>query len=154
MKKILIVCLVGIFLAACGTGNTNTTYNRSQIGRTGLTSTGVILTAEVVTTEKEGTGLGLLSGGAAGAVAGSALGGGKGSVLMAIGGGVAGAIAGSLAEKSLTTDTALEFLIKEDKTGDIIAIVQSNELGLQPGDHVIMIELDGVKRIRQKMPNY
>ena len=146
--------MMAVFLTACGAGNTNTTYRRSQIGKTGSTSTGVIVAMEVVTTEGENTGLGTIAGGAAGAIAGSAIGGGRGSALAAIGVGVAGAVAGNLIEKKILTDTAFEFLIQEDKTGNVISVVQSNELGLQPGDHVIMVELDGVKRIRQKMVGY
>lgn len=154
MKKILVVLMMAVFLTACGAGNTNTTYRRSQIGKTGSTSTGVIVAMEVITTEGENTGLGTIAGGAAGAIAGSAIGGGRGSALAAIGVGVAGAVAGNLIEKKILTDTAFEFLIQEDKTGNVISVVQSNELGLQPGDHVIMVELDGVKRIRQKMVGY
>lgn len=154
MKKILVVLMMAVFLTACGAGNTNTTYRRSQIGKTGSTSTGVIVAMEVITTEGENTGLGTIAGGAAGAIAGSAIGGGRGSALAALGIGVAGAVAGNLIEKKILTDTAFEFLIQEDKTGNVISVVQSNELGLQPGDHVIMVELDGVKRIRQKMVGY
>ena len=154
MKKILVVLMMAVFLTACGAGNTNTTYSRAQIGKRGSTSTGVIVAMEVVTTEGSNTGLGTIAGGAAGAIAGSAIGGGRGSALAAIGVGVAGAVAGNLIEKKILTDTAFEFLIQEDKTGNVISVVQSNELGLQPGDHVIMVELDGVKRIRQKMVGY
>ena len=154
MKKILVVLMMAVFLTACGAGNTNTTYSRAQIGKTGSTSTGVIVAMEVITTEGSNTGLGSIAGGAAGAIAGSAIGGGRGSALAALGVGVAGAVAGNLIEKKILTDTAFEFLIQEDKTGNVISVVQSNELGLQPGDHVIMVELDGVKRIRQKMVGY
>ena len=154
MKKILVVLMMAVFLTACGAGNTNTTYSRAQIGKTGSTSTGVIVAMEVITTEGSNTGLGTIAGGAAGAIAGSSIGGGRGSALAAIGVGVAGAVAGNLIEKKILTDTAFEFLIQEDKTGNVISVVQSNELGLQPGDHVIMVELDGVKRIRQKMVGY
>ena len=154
MKKILAICFMCLFLVACGAGNTNTTYSRAQIGKRGSTSTGVIVAMEVVTTKGEQTGLGTLGGGAAGAVAGSAIGGGRGSVIAAIGGGIAGAVIGNIVEEKVLTDTAFEFLVQEDKTGDIISVVQSNELELQPGDHVILVELDGVTRIRQKMVGY
>ena len=154
MKKLLLTCFLCLFLAACGAGSTNTTYSRSQIGKRGSTSTGVIVAMEVVTTKGEQTGLGTIGGAAVGAVAGSAIGGGRGSVLAAIGGGIAGAVIGNVAEEKILTDTAFEFLVQEDKTGDVISIVQSNELQLQPGDHVILIELDGVTRIRQKMVSY
>lgn len=154
MKKSVFAIMLALFLTACGAGTTNTTYSRAQIGKRGSTSTGRIVAMEVVTTEGQQTGLGTVAGGAAGAVAGSAIGSGRGSVLMAIGGGVAGAIAGNVAEKKVLTDTAFEFLVQEDKTGDVISVVQSNELGLKPGDHVILVELDGVTRIRQKMVGY
>ena len=154
MKKILMACLICLFLSACGAGNTNTTYSRAQIGKRGSTSTGVIVAMEVVTTKGENTGLGTLAGGAAGAIGGSAIGGGRGSALAAIGVGVAGAIAGHVIEDKILEDTAFEFLVQEDKTGDVISVVQSNELELQPGDHVILVELDGVTRIRQKMVGY
>lgn len=154
MKKGFVACLMGLFLTACAAGDTNTTYRRGQIGKRGSTSTGTIVAMEVVTTKGEETGLGTIAGGAAGAVAGSAIGGGRGSVLAAIGAGVAGAVAGSLIEEKVLTDTAFEFLVQEDRTGEIISIVQSNELELQPGDHVILVELDGVTRIRQKMVGY
>ncbi len=152
IKNIIVACVVCAFLAACGAGTTNTTYNRSQIGKRGSTSTGVIVAMEVVTTEGSGDVVGGLVGGAGGAIAGSAVGGGRGSVLAAIGGGVAGAMAGQWAGKKVTQDTAMEFLVQLDKTGDITSIVQSNELELQPGDRVILVELDGVTRIRGKMP--
>ena len=154
MKKFLALCFMCLFLVACGAGNTNTTYSRAQIGKRGSTSTGVIVAMEVVTTKGENTGLGTLAGGAAGAIAGSAIGGGRGSALAAIGVGVAGAVAGHVIEDKILTDTAFEFLVQEDKTGNVISVVQSNELQLQPGDHVILVELDGVTRIRQKMVGY
>ena len=154
MKKGLFACLMGLILTACAAGNTNTTYSRAQIGKRGSTSTGTIVAMEVVTTKGEEKGVGTLAGGAAGAIAGSAIGGGRGSLLAAIGAGVAGAVAGSLIEEKVLTDTAFEFLVQEDKTGEIISVVQSNELQLQPGDHIILVELDGVTRIRQKMVGY
>ena len=53
---------------------------------------------------------------------------------------LAGAIAGNVIEDKILTDTAFEFLVQEDKTGNVISVVQSNELQLQPGDHVILVE--------------
>ncbi len=154
MKKFLTAALMVLFLAACGVGNTNTTYKRGEIGKRGSTSTGTIVAMEVIDIAGTESGIGAIAGGAAGAVAGSAVGGGRGQILMGIGGAVVGGIVGNAAERAITKDTAFEFLVQEDKTGDVISVVQSNELELQPGDHVILIELDGVTRIRQKMVGY
>ena len=154
MKKFLVSCFMILFLAACGVGNTNTTYQRGQIGKRGSTSTGTILSMEVI--DIEGTeGVGTIAGGIAGGAAGSMVGGKPAvNLIGAVGGAVVGGMIGAKAEKAITSDTAFEFLVQEDKSGDVISIVQSNELGLQPGDHVILIELDGVTRIRSKMVGY
>ena len=43
-KKKILVVVTGLFLlTACGIGDTNTTYDRAQIGRQGQTSTGKII---------------------------------------------------------------------------------------------------------------
>ena len=93
-------------------------------------------------------------GGALGGVGGSALGGGKGSTLFAIGGAALGALAGaaigSATEQAATSDTAYEFIIRKDGTGRNISVVQTNELGLQTGDRVILVEGRNGTRIRQR----
>ena len=154
MKKFLISCFMLLFLAACGVGNTNTTYQRGQIGKRGSTSTGTIVSMEVI--DVAGTdGVGTLAGGVAGAAAGSMIGGNTAvNIIGGVGGAVLGGVLGNAAEKAITSDTAFEFLVQEDKSGNVISVVQSNELGLQPGDHVILVEIDGVTRIRSKMVGY
>ena len=154
MKKFLVSCFMLLFLAACGVGNTNTTYQRGQIGKRGSTSTGTIVSMEVI--DVAGTdGVGTLAGGVAGAAAGSMIGGNTAvNIIGGVGGAVLGGVLGNAAEKAITSDTAFEFLVQEDKSGDVISVVQSNELGLQPGDHVILVEIDGVTRIRSKMVGY
>lgn len=154
MKKVLSICLMALFLVSCGVGNTNTTYSRGQIGKRGSTSTGRIVAMEVI--DIEGTKeVGTLAGGIAGAAAGSMIGGNTAvNIIGGVGGAVLGGVIGGAAEKAITSDTAFEFLVQEDKTGDVISVVQSNELALQPGDNVILVEIDGVTRIRQKMVSY
>ena len=156
-KKFLTLVAGGLLLTACGIGDTNTTYNRVQIGRQGRASTGKIISMtqiEVAGSNETGGLAGAVVGGALGGVGGSAIGGGKGSALMAIGGAAIGALAGgaagSAAEQAATKDLAYEFLVKKDETGRVISVVQTNELNLQPGDNVILIEMDGTTRIRQK----
>ena len=154
MKRFFISCFMLLFLVACGVGETNTTYQRGQIGKRGSTSTGTIVAMEVINVE--GTeGVGTLAGGIAGGAAGSMIGGNTAvNIIGAVGGAVLGGVIGNATEKAITSDTSFEFLVQEDKSGDIISVVQSNELELQPGDHVILVEIDGVTRIRQKMVGY
>ncbi len=159
MKKILcILCMTTALLGvtACGIGDTNTTYDRAQIGRQGQTSTGRIISMtqiDIAGSNEMGGLVGAGVGGALGGVGGSALGGGKGSTLFAIGGAALGALAGaamgSAAEQAATKDTAYEFMVQKS-TGTIVSVVQTNELGLKPGDNVILVEIDGTTRIRSK----
>ncbi|MBQ4472115.1 MAG: hypothetical protein II942_02590 [Alphaproteobacteria bacterium] len=160
MKKILCaVCMTTalIGLTACGIGDTNTTYDRAQVGRQGQTSVGRIISMtqiEIAGTNEGGGLLGAGVGGALGGVGGSALGGGKGSTLFAIGGAALGALAGaavgSATEQAATKDLAYEFLVQKSGTNNVVSIVQTNELGLRPGDNVILVTIDGTTRIRAK----
>jgi len=160
MKKILCVfCMIGALFAvtACGIGDTNTTYDRAQIGRQGRTSVGRIIAMTQIDIAGDSSTGGLVGagvGGALGGVGGSALGGGKGSTLFAIGGAAVGALAGAAiggaTSQAMTKDTAYEFLVQRGNTENVISVVQTNELGLKPGDNVILVEIDGVTRIRAK----
>ena len=156
-KKFLTLVAGGLLLSACGIGDTNTTYDRAQIGRQGRTETGKVISMtqiEVAGSNEAGGLVGAGVGGALGGVGGSALGGGKGSTLFAIGGAALGALAGaavgSATEQAATKDLAYEFLVKRDDTGRVISVVQTNELNLRPGDNVILVTIDGTTRIRQK----
>ena len=160
MKKILCaICLTTalVGLTACGIGDTNTTYDRAQIGRQGRTSVGrIVQMMQIDIAGDSGTGglIGAGVGGALGGVGGSAIGGGKGSTLMAIGGAAVGALAGAAlggaASQAATKDTAYEFLVQRGSSENVVSVVQTNELGLKPGDNVILVEIDGVTRIRAK----
>ena len=144
-------------VTACGIGDTNTTYDRAQIVRQGKTSVGRIISMTQIDIAGDSSTGGLVGagvGGALGGVGGSALGGGKGSTLFAIGGAALGALAGAAvggaASQALTKDTAYEFLIQKGSTNNVVSVVQTNELGLKPGDNVILVEIDGTTRIRSK----
>ena len=156
-KKILTLVAGGLLLTACGIGDTNTTYERAQIGRPGRVDTGRIISMtqiDIAGTNEMGGLVGAGVGGALGGVGGSAIGRGKGSTLMAIGGAAIGALAGaaigSATEQAATSDKAYEFLVQKDASNNVISVVQTNELGLKPGDNVILVTTDGTTRIREK----
>ena len=157
MKKLLAAFLISGFLTGCGVGDMNTTYDRAQIGRQGQTSVGRIIAMTQVDIAGEsagGTLVGAGLGGVAGGIAGSTVGRGKGSDLVALAGAAVGALAGGAvggaAQQSATKDTAFEFLVQKGNSDNVISVVQTNELGLKPGDNVILITIDGTTRIRQK----
>jgi len=109
---------------------------------------------EVAGQSEGGTLVGAGLGGVAGGIAGSTVGKGKGSDLMAIAGGAVGALLGGAlggaAQQSATQDTAYEFLVQKGSSNNVISIVQTNELGLKPGDNVVLVTIDGTTRIRAK----
>lgn len=160
MKKILYALCITVStlsLTACGIGDTNTTYNRADIGRQGKVSIGKIISMMQIDIEGSnelGGTVGAGVGGLAGAIGGNMFGGGRGKALMTLAGGTIGALAGASvgakAEQSITSDTAFEFIIQKND-GSMINIVQTNELGLKPGDNVVIVENGNTTRIRSKM---
>lgn len=152
MKKIrlLFVIWFGILVGACGIGDTNTTYSRSEIGAQARVEFGRILSITPVKTAGS-DGVGTLMGAGAGAAAGSMIGGRTAvNIIGGIGGAVVGGVLGGAVEKGLTSDTAYEFIVQK-QNGAIVSIVQTNELNLQPGEQVLLSTLDGVTRIRSRI---
>ena len=157
MKKIFTAIAALGLLVGCGIGDTNTTYDRAQIGRQGTTSVGRIISMtqiEIAGSSEGGTLVGAGLGGVAGGIAGSTVGRGKGSDLMALAGAAVGALAGGAiggaSQQAATKDTAYEFLVQRGSSNNVISVVQTNELGLKPGDNVVLVTIDGTTRIRSK----
>ncbi len=151
-KSVFFVCLC-FLLGACGIGDTNTTYSRRDIGVQGRVEMGKIVDIMSVKTAGQSS-VGTLAGAGAGAAAGSMIGGNTAvNIIGGIGGAVLGGMIGAQAEKSLTSDTAYEFIVQKTN-GQFVSIVQSNELGLRVGDSVLLNTVDGVTRIRQRVSAY
>jgi outer membrane lipoprotein SlyB len=140
MSRPAVAVAVAAMLAvgACAPRNTNTTYTSADIGRSAEVSYGVIVSMRPVTIQGGRTGIGTLGGAAAGATAGSFIGGDpRMHILGAIGGAIVGGLAGTAVESSATTGQAVEFIIRED-TGQTISVVQTNEEGFQPNERVVL----------------
>lgn len=150
MKKILFMVLVACGLSACGIGNTNTTYERYQVGQQGIVTYGKIIAMNAVQTAGTGT-VGTIGGAVAGGAAGSLIGGNTAmNIVGGVGGALLGGFIGNVAEQQLTKDTAIEFIVQEDN-GKTISVVQSNELNLRVGDRVMLLTTDGQTRIRYRV---
>lgn len=151
MKKLLTLCISALVLASCAFQNSNTTYSRAQVGQMGKASLGVIIAMENVKIDGNSD-IGVIAGGVAGAAAGSMVGGNTAvNIIGGVGGAVAGGLIGGAVQKAATGGNAVEFIVQQDKTDELIPIVQSNELNLQVGDRVILVTVDGMTRIRQKV---
>ncbi len=127
-------------LAACVPVYTNSTYSAYEMGRTANISYGVIISMRVVEIQGPQTGIGTFGGVAAGATAGSFIGGGdpRASIVGAIAGAIVGGIAGSAIERSASTGYAIDFIIREDD-GQTTEVVQTNEEAFQPGERVVLV---------------
>ena len=150
MKKILCALLIACGLSACGIGNTNTTYDRYNIGQQGSVSYGTIIAMNVVNVAGTNT-VGTLSGAIAGGAAGSMIGGNTAvNIIGGVGGALLGGMVGSATESAITKDAAMEFIVQK-QDGSVVPIVQSNELNLRVGDPVMLVTTGGTTRIRMRM---
>ncbi len=129
---------LGLGLAGCAPTNTGTTYSRASLGQAGYVSYGTVVGMRPVQISGSQSGVGAVAGAAAGGVAGSFIGGDwRSRALMGIGGAVVGGLAGNAIEGGVTRGSAVEFVVREDRGGDI-AVVQTNEDGLSVGDRVVV----------------
>ncbi len=136
-KTLLAAAVVTFTLTGCMPSISADTYGPYGANQVNPAVKGVVDSMRVV--RMEGTsGVGLLAGGAAGAIGGSAIGAGRGSVLAAIGGGLIGAGLGHAAEKRLTCQQGMEYVIRTCN-GQYLSIVQGMSPVFYRGQHVMVI---------------
>jgi outer membrane lipoprotein SlyB len=137
-------------LAACAPQNTGNTISQGQLGQASSVSFGTVVAMRPVTVQGT-SGVGTTAGAVAGGVAGSFIGGDwRSNVLAGLGGAIVGGLAGNAIERGVTQGQAVEFVIREDRGSDI-AVVQTNEEGLQVGERV-MVARGGTTRISRAAP--
>ncbi|MFN6953686.1 MAG: glycine zipper 2TM domain-containing protein [Acetobacteraceae bacterium] len=147
LRLLAVLALAGGALAACGPAQTANTIDPWAVGRPGAVSTGTIVAMRPVQVRGT-TGVGAPVGAVAGGVIGSGIGGGwRANALGAIGGAVVGGLAGAAVEQGVTGGTAVEFIIRDDRGGEI-AVVQTNEDRLMVGDRVRVVHADRTRITR------
>jgi len=133
---------------ACAPQNTGSTVSARSLGGAASVSFGTIVGSRPVTVAGGGSGIGTLGGAAAGGIAGSFIGGDwRSNALAGIGGALLGGLAGTAVERGVSSGTAIEFIVREDRGNDI-AVVQTNEEALQVGDRVVISRGDRVRLSR------
>ncbi len=110
-------------------------YSRSDAQKAWRAHWGEVVAARPVTIEGEPTALGTSGGGLVGYSLGRVVGSGSGSRVAGAVGGVAGAVAGQQVEKAATTEGGVELTIDMDR-GDLLVIVQSDDVSFSPGERV------------------
>lgn len=117
------------------------TYDARRVGRAVETRMGVVENVRIVQV-REGDRLqdnttGGLVGGLGGAAAGSQVGHGTGQAIAIGAGAIAGAALGTVAERGLTDQRAMEYIVRMDD-GALMTIVQKDDLGIPRGTRVFV----------------
>lgn len=145
MRQVSVILLLTAALAivgGCARQISSNTYSAAHVGESSTTYPGVIISARGVTVEdKEYLGdntLGIVGGGAGGALLGSRIGKGTGNTVATIGGALVGATAGAFAEKALKSQNAMEYIVALEN-GESKSVVQGPEPSLSAGQKVWLI---------------
>jgi outer membrane lipoprotein SlyB len=151
-RGVMAAILVGtLALAGCAVPMSSAdVYSPYDTQREQTVRMGTIESVRAVAISNNGgrsSGLGLLGGGAVGAVAGSAIGGGRGSLLTGIVGGIAGAVAGNAIENRAAVSQGIEITVRLDN-GSLRAITQqATGEYFQAGDRVRLLSSGGETRV-------
>ena len=150
--KIISIGLITLLLASgCARDINPSNVSAGAAGEAMTTYRGVIVSLRKITVESgdsfDNNGIGLLFGGATGAVLGSTIGKGSGNALATIGGAAAGAALGALAEGEIKEQDGLEYVVRRDD-GQLITVVQGLDQIYSNGTRVyVQISNRGRSRI-------
>jgi len=144
--KFLLILPLCLFVVACASNPSATTYSRDQALSVQQVQFGTIVSVRQVQIEGTKSGVGAAAGTVIGGVAGSGIGDGRGSAIAAVVGGVAGGLIGDKVENTATKKAGLELTVQLDG-GGIISVVQQAEEYFQAGDRVRLLTSGGTARI-------
>jgi len=144
--KFLLILPLCLFVVACGSNPSATTYSRDLALSVQQVQFGTIVSVRQVQIEGTQSGVGATAGTVIGGVAGSGVGGGRGSAIAAVVAGVAGGLIGDKVENAATKKAGLELTVQMDN-GGIISVVQQAEEYFQAGDRVRLLTSGGTARI-------
>lgn len=144
LSAILLLC----GMAACAP-QTNSTVDRNALGIQGTVERGTIIAMRPVAVSGTRSGLGPAAGAVGGGFLGSTIGGDwRARTVGGVVGALAGGVAGAAIEESATRGEAMEFIIRRDVGGERV-VTQTNELGLQVGERVMVTETDRARLSRE-----
>ena len=148
-KKIIGLAVLPFLLAGCADNINSDHYNTNQAGKVSTVSQCTVLSVRqvgVIVSELDRLKSidhvgesGTLIGGIAGGVAGSTIGGGSTAhTLGAVGGALLGGLVGDAAEKGLSSQTGLEYIVKLDN-GQVISVTQGTGQALGVGQRCLVL---------------
>ncbi len=148
MKKVLLLLITTLGLAACGADLDINHYATSGTGAVNTVSSGTIISARPVTIADDDTEIGQTAGGIVGGVAGSMLGdNGLTQTIGAVGGAVLGGYLGGKAQAGLSAQSGLEYIVKLD-SGKSVTLTQGDDTVFSVGQSVYVLDADYGERAR------
>ena len=150
MRNFLIHACCAWLLVGCARDINSGLYTSDSVDRTGTVYEGSVVSMREVTI-KEGEKLsdntaGMLIGGILGGATGSAIGGGRARAITTVLGAAAGAGAGAYAQEKMSTQKAIEYVVKL-KNGGMRTIVQGKDSIYSVGQRVMISMGNGRPRI-------
>ncbi len=136
----LLICGTLASLTSCARQISSDMYAAPCVGEASVTYAGVIRNVREVcvdgSDQLEGNQMGLFGGGAAGGIAGSAI--GRGGLLPTAAGAVVGAVGGAMIEKKLKRQAGLEYIVQLEN-GGLMTVVQGADQVFAPGQLVYVV---------------
>ncbi|WP_236020134.1 glycine zipper 2TM domain-containing protein [Sabulicella rubraurantiaca] len=150
---LLPVALLALSAAACAPQAMNSTIPTYAVGQVGRLEYGTIVGARPVNLQAPNTGVGAVTGGVAGGVIGSTIGGDwRARAVGGVLGAALGAAGGTLIEGAAGAGYGVEFVVRLDRSGSDVTVVQTNEEGFQVGERVAISLGDRARLIRAAGP--
>ena len=139
----LVLSAVVVFsFCSCGRQMSSDVYAGPGVGESAVTYNGTVVHVRQVTVQGaedlSGNTMGLIGGGVAGALVGSAFGKGSGKIYTTIGGAALGATAGAFTEKKLSEQDAMEYIVELDN-GQTRTVVQGMDPRFSVGQKVYVM---------------
>lgn len=130
--------LMGFALTGCAPNLSANNYSYQAAGQPSSVLQGTIVSRRTVEVSDDQNAVGTLAGGTLGAVAGSQIGGSTAAnIAGGVGGAVLGGIIGNMAQKQLTKQTAMEYIIRVSKN-KLISVVQGTDTVFAVGQRVMV----------------
>ena len=137
-KQLLTISAAALLLSACAANINSDHYNTSATGAVGQVMGCTVVNVRHVNVSSDDSSAGAVLGAIGGGVAGSTIGHGRGSVLGALGGAALGGVAGNMAQKGLTSQTGVEYIVRLDN-GTMRTITQGTDVYMQPGQRCYLL---------------
>lgn len=141
-KSLVTAAFIALTVVGCAPSISSDTYSTSTANQINRVIAGTIVSAREVQVSGDSMGgggmVGTLAGGSLGAIAaGTNIGQGYGSAAAAIGGAVLGGVIGNYAEKKVTSQRGMEYVVKTNQ-GTMVSVVQGLTPRLNIGQHVLV----------------